>query len=326
MSALDKLAAHTIGVSFQETTDKDYTKLQSYINATSYSMASELHRCPRRFQLIKARALRGEGGQNNVDFAYGHAVGSGIQAWLMSGYDMNAALFNAFLAWRIPFAAEIPKKHKTIWDTWIAVQSYAAFHQEHLDEWAVWILPNGKPAIELAIEVDFENGYKHYMHIDVILQHRVTGQLAIQENKTHGFKDVEPAIYANSAQALSYGIVIDMLADDTSYEVFYVCYSAPERKWDLLPFTKTTAMKAEWINDCKLDHASISAYRKLQFYPKRGENCYAFMRRCEFFGSCNVVSDAFGERVLGADEQAERVDYSFKISDVINKQHARNGS
>jgi len=38
------------------------------------------------------------------------------------------------------------------------------------------------------------------------------------------------------------------------------------------------------------------------------------------------VSDAFGERVLGADEQAERVDYSFKISDVINKQHARNGS
>lgn len=325
MSALDKLAAHTVGVSFSDTSNKDYNKLQSYVNATSYSMTQELHRCPRRFQLIKARALRGESGQNNVDFAYGHAVGAGIQSWLMSGHNMEAALFNAFLAWRIPFDAEIPKKHKTIWDTWIAVKSYAAFHEEHLDEWAVWILPNGKPAIELSIEIDCENGYKHYMHIDVILQHRVTGQLAIQENKTHGFKDVEPAIYANSAQALSYGIAIDMLADDTSYEVFYVCYSAPERKWDILPFTKTTFMKAEWINDIRLDHAAISAYRQLNFFPKRGENCYAFMRRCEFFGSCNITANAQEFKILGPEEQAERVDYSFKISDVIRKQQERNG-
>ena len=84
-------------------------------------------------------------------------------------------------------------------------------------------------------------------------------------------------------------------------------------------------MKAEWINDIRLDHASISAYRSIGFYPKRGENCFAFMRRCEFFGSCNITSDAMEERILGHEEQAERVDYSFKISDIIRKQQERNG-
>lgn len=320
--AFDFLAAQTVGVSFQSTAQKDYTTLQSFCNVTSYSMLSNLHACPRKYQLIKARALRGEGGLSNVDFAYGHAVGAGVQAWLMSG-DLNAALFNAFMAWRIPFAAGIPKKNKTIWDSWLAVESYVNFHNTVLSEWEVLRLPNGKPAIELAIELDCENGYKHYCHIDAVLRNKLTGQLAIQENKTHGFTDAEPAIYANSEQALSYSLIIDMLQANTSYVVFYCCYSAPSRRWELLPFNKSTTHKAEWINSLLLDHAAIETYRQMHFYPKRGESCYLFGRQCELFGSCNLTSSLGEERILADAASAEEVDYKFKLSDVRSEQHYR---
>ena len=320
-SAFDKLASIQV-VSFQDTAQKDYARLQSYINASSYSMLQTLHACPRKFQLIKAAALRGEGGRQNVDFAYGHAVGSGIQAYLMTG-SMEAALLNAFMAWRIPFEAAIPKKNKTIWDTWVAVESFASFYHLAMGDWEVFITPEGKPAVELAIEIDFENGYKHYLHIDVILKNKLTGQLAICENKTHGFTEAEPAIYANSDQALGYSLAIDMFQADTSFQVFYLCYSAPQRKWQLLPFTKSTSMKAEWLATIQLDHAAIQTYREMHFFPKRGDNCYQFMRTCEFFGSCNATKSLNEEKILPADMSAEEVDYSFKLSDLLAVQKGR---
>lgn len=323
-SALAKLSGQTIELSFADTSNKSYQKLQSYRNVTSYSMLSEMHACPRKFQLIKARAASGNSGANNVDFAFGHAVGSGVQAWLSSKGDMDAAILNAFMAWRLPFTASIDKKNKSLWNAVIAVQKYALFHEESLADWRVWVLPNGKPAIELSVSIDFENGYKHYIHIDVILEHIYTGQLAVQENKTSGFKSSEESIYANSAQALSYAVVVDMLREDTSYEVFYCVYSSTAREWEMLPFTKHTSLKAEWLTDVRLDHATLSTYHSLNFYPKRGESCYNFMRRCEFFGTCNLTSNLAEPAELAADDQAERVDYTFKLSDIIARQHARN--
>jgi hypothetical protein len=320
-NALEQLSKMTL--SFQETSNKGYQVLQSFRNVTSYSMLDVLHQCPRKFQLIKARAAAGGSGSNNVDFAFGHSVGSGIQAWLSSG-DLDSAIFNGLLAWRIGYEAAIPKKRKSIWDATLAIQKYASFHEEYLGDWEVWVLPNGKPAIELSFSIDFENGYKHYCHVDVILQHRFTKRLAIQENKTSGFTQVEEAIYANSAQALSYAILIDQLCKDTSYEVFYCVYTAPSREWSLLPFTKHTSLKAEWLTDVRIDHASLNTYHELDFYPKRGESCYAFMRRCEFFGTCNLTSALVIPADLPANQEAERVDFAFKLSDIIARQHVRN--
>ena len=322
-SIASRLQQQSINLTFAETSDKDYQTLQSYRNVTSYSMLQEMHACARKFQLIKARAAGGSGGLNNVDFAFGHSVGSGIQAYLASNGDMDAAIFNAMLAWKLPYEAQIEKKNKSLWNATLAVQKYAEFHSEFLEDWVVWIMPNDKPAIEVSISIDFENGYKHYIHIDTILQHRLTGQLAVQENKTSGFKYAEEALYANSSQALSYAVVVDMLSEDTSFEVFYVVYSTPDRSWNLLPFTKQTSLKAEWLTDVRLDHATLSTYKQLNFYPKRGESCYNFMRRCEFFGTCNLVSSLPELKELPADAEAERVDYSFKLSEILARQLRR---
>lgn len=326
MDALTKLQNIPINLSFGSTTDKDYNKLQAYRNVTSFSILSVLHQCPRKFQLVKARASAGESAAANVDFAFGHSVGAGVQAWLSSEFDMAAAIFNGFMAWRIPYTAEIPNKKKSIWQATLAIQKYAEFHREYLEDWEVWVLPNGKPAIELSFSIDFENGYKHYCHIDVILEHKLSGRLAIQENKTSGFKETEAALFANSSQALSYAVLIDQLRDDTSYEVFYCVYSTPAQEWQLLPFTKSTALKAEWINDVLLDHATLSTYKEIGFYPKRGESCYAFNRRCEFFGSCNMTAHLAELAELPKEEEAERVDFAFTITEIRNKQHSRNQS
>lgn len=317
------LSTQTINLTFNDTVNKEYQKLQSFLNVSSYSMEQELHRCPRKYQLIKSRAAGGGGGSNNIDFAFGHAVGSGIQAWLVNG-DMDAAIFNGMLAWKLPYTAENPKTKKSMWEASLAVMKYAEFHNEVLDEWEVWVTPDGKPAIELSISVDFENGYKHYVHIDVILQNKRTKQLAVQENKTTSYRAADESLYANSNQALGYAAVVDMLSENTSFEVFYCVYSSTQREWQLFPFTKFTSLKAEWIASVRLDHAMIQTYHKLNFFPKHGESCFSFNRRCEFFGTCNLTSNLPELKVLSANEEAERVDYSFKVSELIARQHERN--
>lgn len=324
MGVESKLEAISINLSFSETSNKAYQKLQQYRNVTSYSTLDLLHQCPRKFQHVKARAAEGRSGANNVDFAYGHAVGAGVQAWLASGGDMDAAIFNGMLAWTLPYSASIDNKKKSLPYASLAVMKFAEFHEECLSDWGVWILPNGKPAIELSISIHFDSGYTHYAHIDVIYQHRVSGQLAVGENKTSGFKSVEEAIYANSDQALGYSVIIDMLSDDTSYEVFYCVYSTVAKEWSLLPFTKHTSLRAEWITDVKLDHATLDTYHSLNYYPKRGSACFDYMRRCEFFGTCNLTSHLVTPALLAPGEEAERVDYSFHMRDVIARQQAKN--
>ena len=310
-------------LSFKSTADKDYEKLQSWVNTTSYSMLLTLHSCPRRYQLVKARAAGGGSQSMNVDFAYGHTVGAGVQNWLVTG-DLDIALFNGFMAWRIPYEASIDKSKKTLWNALLAVMKYPDFHREVLDEWEVLVLPNGKPAIELSFSVDFENGYKHYCHVDVILINKRTKQLAVQENKTTGSKSVEEAYYANSSQALSYAVLLDQLQVDASYEVFYCVYSTTSREWQLLPFTKNNTLRAEWINDVKLDHAAISTYRSIEFFPKRGESCFSFNRRCEFFGECNLTGHLPPMKELPATEEAEPTDFQFTVSQIIQQQKVKN--
>jgi hypothetical protein len=212
------------------------------------------------------------------------------------------------------------KKKKSLWEACLAVIKYVEFFSEHMDEWEVYVMPNGKPAVELAFEVDFENGFKHYGHVDVVMKNIHTGEVAVFENKTHGFKSIDEAIYANSSQGVSYAVIVDAISDAAKYTVYYQAYSAPSREWEVLPFSKTVEKKIEWIKDVTLDHASIATYRKMNFYPKRGESCMMFNRRCQFFGDCDLVAGLPDMQTLEADESAEDVDFKFTVSQLVNSQ------
>lgn len=328
MDALDKLDAISSSVSWRslaaETTDKEYRKLVALINVTSYSQLSELHACPRKFVLNKAAAALGEAERiNNTDFAFGHSVGAGVQTYFATG-DVDQGLFAGFVSWKLPYDAtnasqKRPTPTKSIILANLAIEKFAAMGLH--DEWEVVILPNGKPAVEVAFRIDCENGYKHYGHIDIILRNKRTGQIAVGEFKTSGFTNVDEALYANSSQALGYSVVIDAIFPGfTDYEVLYFVYSAVSREWNVMPFNKSRTAKAEFLQDLLLDHSAISTYRKMNFWPKRGESCFNYSRRCEHFGVCNLTTHTSAIKELGANDEAEDVDFKFTLSDLIASQ------
>lgn len=309
--------------SYQLTTKKGYHQLQMHRNVTSYSLLLKLHECPRKLQLNRYTAMAGGDrfSQENYHFAFGHSVGAGVQSLFLSG-DIDTALFNSFLAWEMAFDARLQKKKKSIWEAGIAVEKFHQIIVENLYEWDL-VSINGKPGIELAFSIDCGNGYKHYGHIDVILRNKMSGVIAVIELKTTGLTSAEEALYANSSQALGYSIVLDTLFPElSSYEVFHFVYSSSDRSWEALPFTKTISHKAEWIKDLLLDQAMLEKYEELKFYPKRGESCYNYFSRCEYFGSCNLIPDE-PLPVLDMNNTAEEVDIELHLADIVRAQQQR---
>jgi hypothetical protein len=326
------------------TSDKAYRRLMAHKNVTSYSKLNLLHTCPRLFELeiLKQNVpvsplLEADGIQKNLDFAFGHAVGSGIQAYAATG-SLVAAQLAAWLAWKAPYDAEKtdargnPTGKSLTWALY-AVEKFAWFYQNELSDWEVLILPNGKAAVELAFAVNTQNGYYHFGHIDTVLRHRRTGRLAVWEGKTTGFETVKDAAYANSYQALGYSVVVDAVAhslgfDSPDYEVLYIVYSSKSREFQLLPFTKNKTQRAEWLQDLLLNHAMISKYSELGFFPKRGESCInKYGRQCEYFGSCHMRNESIFPGItlpeLTDIHGLESVDFSFTLDQLIAAQTHR---
>lgn len=324
------------------TADKAYRRLTSSGNVTSYSLLSKLHECPRAYELDKLEANSklkriDIDAPMNLDFAYGHAVGAGIQTYAATG-SLTASIFAAMTAWRAPWDAEKLSKQgratgKSLTMATLAVQKFSYWWAENMSDWEVVVLPSGKKAVELAFAVDFQNGKYHFGHIDVMLRNRASGAFAVWEGKTTGFENVNEAMYANSSQALGYSVVVDAIAaelgaDGTEYEVLYIVYSSASREFQLLPFGKTRAQRAEWLQDVLLDHAMIDQYEKIQFYPKRGESClgrYGFT--CKWFGSCSMRNSSLFPGVelsqLHDVDSVEALDFKFKLSELVAVQQQK---
>ena len=323
------------------TSDKAYRRLTSHGNVTSYSLLSMLHECPRKYELEKLQA--NVSGQvvlddllPNLDFAYGHAVGAGIQTYAATG-DLTASIFAAMMAWKAPWDAEKLSKTgaatgKSLTLATLAVEKFAFWWRENMADWEVVQLPSGKKAVELAFAVDFKNGKYHFGHIDVLLRNRNSGTLAVWEGKTTGFESIDEAMYGNSAQALGYSVVVDAIAkqlgaDGTEYEVLYIVYSSKSREFQLLPFGKTRSQRAEWLQDVLLDHASLDTYQRINFYPKRGESCisrYGFT--CKWYGQCKMRNSSLFPGVELPELTAETVhsveslDFVFDLDELIAAQ------
>lgn len=320
------------------TSDKAYRKLTASGNVTSYSKLASLHKCPRAYELDQLDAnspFATEPATVNLDFAFGHAVGAGIQTYAATR-SLVSAQFAAFLAWKAPWDAEKtdakgnPKGKSLTWAE-LAVEKFGWFYQKELSDFDVVTLPNGNPATELSFAIDMENGFYHFGHIDTLLQSKSTGKLAVWEGKTTGFETVDEALYANSSQALSYSVVVDAISKQlncsgTDYEVLYVVYSSATRDFQLLPFGKSRTQRAEWLQDVLLDHAAIKQYEQLKFYPKRGDSCFnsKFNQRCKHFGTCTMSNAALHPqtevKMLTTIEDVEAVDFKFTLSELIAAQ------
>ena len=314
----------------------NYSQLVAHGNLSSYSMQGVLHACPRKYQIKKLQAATGTSERiQSVTFSFGHSVGAGVAEYDAT-LDLDAAIWAAFLAWDIDLL-EIETKGTyadgtgkptgksfamAIW----ALQKYQVFVDEETN-----LRDYETVKIEANIAIDFEDGHWYSGHIDELLQHRETGSFLVKENKTTGLRTVDPSLYANSDQALSYAVVIDMLGGN-EFEVLYTIYSSSTQEWIQHRFVKSSVKKASWLQDQLLMHQQLDAYTELDFFPMRGASCFDFMRKCEYFGRCDMdQSSVFGVRfdqlakITDVSElnQIEHVDYYTTLSAIVARQQSK---
>lgn len=302
-----------------------YNQLIKHANLRTYSSTQLLHDCPRKFQLKKLAAEAGtDERQNSPTFAFGHAVGAGVAVYDKT-QNIDDAVWAAFLAWDIDLlAAENKpgaKAGKSFAEALWALYAYETFYNEsYLSEYE-------SVGIESTLAVDLEDGWYYSGHIDELLRHKETGKYLVKENKTDGSTSIDPAKYSNSDQALSYSIVVDMLGA-SSFTVLYTIYCVPEQRWVSFDFVKSVDQKLEWVQDQLLIDAQVNEYSHHNFFPKRGNSCYRYNRRCEYYETCQLSSQkVFGmtyaqlpqiEEVSDIDA-IEKVDYSTTLSAIIGK-------
>lgn len=323
--------SNSAGITSEKVKKDDYSRLVAYGNVTSFSMEQVLHSCPRKYQLLKLGAAASESSdarESNTTFAFGHAVGAGVAEY-DSNRELKQAIFAAFLAWDIDLFEEQEKKsnrpapnksfHHAVW----ALYCYESFYKDETDFGNYELVK-----AEATLAVDFENGYYYVGHIDEQLRHKETGAFKIKENKTTIYSVVDPALYSNSDQALSYALVVDSVGA-SEYEVVYCIYSSTEQRWMLMEFVKSALQKAEWLQDHAMMHSTIGMYSDSNFFPKRGRSCIEFGRRCEHYETCDFNSESvYGmkyselETVQSFDglEKIKPFDYKFKWSEIIATQ------
>lgn len=320
----------------------NYDRLHSFRNVTSYSTQQVLFQCPRKFQWMKMRAAhRAEHGaldgdpesRGSVTFAFGHAVGAGVAVYDKTK-NLDAAIFAAFLAWDVDLLAEIPrvsgrphKKESFAYAVW-ALEQYPRFYEEDTDinEYEV-------VKLEASVAVDLENGYFYTGHVDELLRHRETGKLRVKENKTSGFAAIDPALYSNSEQALSYSVVVGAHGVQ-EYDVLYTIYSKPNETWLAMPFVKTKLARVEWMQSQGMTSSELDMYSEHNFFPMRGGSCLAFNRRCELYEECNLspelaLSRKFSElpvcRSFEDIEAVEYIDYRVTWSQLVSSLKEQHG-
>lgn len=325
---LSELLSSDIGSKNSAAVKKDnYRELVAFGNVTSYSMQQVLRACARKFQLLKLGADNAgpdDVREGNCDFAFGHAVGAGVATFDETG-DVRAALWAAFLAWNIDLLEEPPRKPnrppsgKTFFHALWAIKVYETWREEETDLGEYEVLKS-----EATIAVDFEDGHFYIGHIDELLRHKDSGRLKIKENKTTVYAAVDPAMYSNSDQALSYALVIDQLGA-AEYDVVYTIYSSTEQRWLTFEFTKSAQDKAEWLQGQFFIHDQIETYSEHNLFPKNGGSCLQFGRRCEHYENCGMNQDRiFKKRFADLSSitsltqlnEIESLDYAFKLSEI----------
>lgn len=229
---------------------------------------------------------------SSITFSYGHCVGLGIQK-VLEGCTRDEIFMAMFLSWDVDLFAENEKQQKSYWLAVLAVQKFIAMRDNgYLQDYElVWY--NGKPAVELSFRILLPDRFTYRGHVDAVLQHKVTGAVVVLECKTHSGNTLNPAQFKNSAQAIGYSIVLDVIFPALSaYDVLYLVYRTKDREFEQLRFAKSYLQRALWIQELLLDVESIRMYDTVGVFPMRGESCVGkFNRECQYLQVCTLSTE-----------------------------------
>lgn len=291
------------------------------IRQLSYSSLLSLHTCPRKFQLYKLRSARAdEDEKSTITFAFGHVVGEGIQL-VLEGLPKEKIIWKMFLGWHAGLFAEDPKNMKSFWDAIIAIERFIALKEQgFLDEYELAYY-NGKPACELSFCINLPDGFRLRGFVDAVLVHKVSGKILILEVKTTNAANINPATYKNSAQAIGYSVVLDVLYPDlSSYDVLYLVYQTKTREYTSIPFMKTYLQRALWIRELLLDVEMIKLYAREEIYPMHGESCVQFFRDCEYLTTCTLGTNYLTKPCKPEEEDKTEYQINLGLIDLLEAQ------
>ena len=301
------------------------------IKLLSYSSLLKLHACPRSYQLYKLNATveAEEDAEASLTYAYGHAVGTGIQL-CFQGFSYEDTCFYLFCSWSVDLLAEDTKRKKSFFLALAAIkQFYFLRSNGYLSDWEL-VEYNGESAVELSFAVSLPNDYCYRGSVDVVLRNKITSQVMVIECKTSSSQTLNPVEYKNSAQAIGYSIVLDHLFSDlSSYQVLYLVYLTKTLTWEPITFSKHYVQRALWIRELLLDCELITMYSNADVFPMHGENCInRYYRECEYLNVCTLSTEYITKKLSDSDmkvlEEREAT-FSIKvdIQDLISAQLAK---
>jgi hypothetical protein len=302
-------------------------KIDYRIRQLSYSSFLALHQCPRKFQLYKLQSSgrTEETLKSSITFAFGHAVGTAIQESFIGLSDAKI-LWNMFLSWPCDLFAVDDKANKSFWSAVIAFKRFQALRASGVLQEYELLYYKGDPATELSFSVNFPDGFRLRGHIDAVLQHKETKEVLVLEVKTTGM-NINPAMYKNSAQAIGYSIVLDVIAPEiSSYKVLYFVYQTKQGEFLPIPFTKTYLQRALWIREVLLDIETIKMYEEAEIYPMRGESCYNFYRECEYINTCTLNTASMTKPCTLDSVDTHEYQINLTLTDLIDAQMNKIGA
>lgn len=312
-------------------------EIDKRIQHISYSSLLNLHSCPRKFQLDKLGAEADglilddeeENSDTSITFAYGHAVGNGIQ-YSLKNMDKNSILWNLFLEWGCDLSAEDVKRNKSFWGAMLAIEQFQFIRNSSILRDYELVTYNDVPACELSFVIHLPDGFKYRGFVDAVLKHKITGEILVLEVKTTNQATVNPAQYKNSAQAIGYSIVLDAIFPElSSYKVLYLPYLTKAREYHPIEFEKSYYQRALWIQELLLDIEVIKLYEETGVYPMRGESCFNYYRECKYLNNCTLstalmTSPLTEAQSLALDKElAEKFQIHISLLDLLKAQEAK---
>jgi len=302
----------------------------------SHSSRQTLHKCPRKYQLYRLNGKqevinpKEDTQKQEVTFAFGHAVGVGMQS-VLEKKDESTVIMDTFLSWSTDLLDYNPKQKKSFASALFAVQRFQVLvNNGFLEEYDLLYM-DGKPAVELAFQVTLPDGFVYRGFLDAVLEHKLTGEILVLENKTSSSAAVS-ATFKNSGQALGYSVVLDKLVSNlSSYTVLYCVYETKSYEFVEMPFSKSLLQRALWLQELIIDTHLIQLYDSYDVYPMHGENCYDFFRECEYINTCTmdtgvVTKPLTRDAIEKMEKAAEVYTYSVDFRDLIAEQIAKGES
>jgi len=266
--------------------------LREGIRSLSYSRLNTFHSCPRKFHIGEMRGARGF--DPTIHTAFGHAYGAGVQTYMQyvesSGHEVAKmrAVVAAIAAYDYAdIFEELPRVGKSFNHAIIAVENFCEMTAPLICAEYKLAIIDGKPAVELFFLLQIGEHTDYQGHIDLVLEHRESGELYVAEIKSKG-GDTHPAEWQNSFQTLGYNTILHAFRPTgTNFNVLYLVFNTKDLITTPLSFSKSAAHRAEFLTSLLQEVAVMDMYEEQGYWPKRGNSCYAWNKPCYLFGLCD---------------------------------------